>query len=143
MKELKECPVNIGSKVSIIFETLDINSVNEDRNPLKAKMAIKYLDEPYGKIRLEELKGMEHSVWVQIGENDRVYNIVIEDKNSKDNKEINTLFYSLLFELSNLMVKDLQSGATLFAGIEHPNYNVRTQEIPRSLSNSLTEILLN
>ena len=83
MKELKECPVNIGSKVSIIFETLDINSVNEDRNPLKAKMAIKYLDEPYGKVRLEELKGMEHSVWVQIGENDRVYNIVIEDKNSK------------------------------------------------------------
>jgi hypothetical protein len=40
------------------------------------------------------------------------------------------------------MIKDLQSGANLFAGVEHPNYNVRTQEIPRTVSNSLTRDLV-
>ena len=40
------------------------------------------------------------------------------------------------------MIKDLQSGATLFAGIDHPNYNVRTQEIPGTTSDSLAQDLV-
>ena len=39
------------------------------------------------------------------------------------------------------MVKDLKSGVTLFAGIEHPNYNIRTQEIPTVTSSALAEDL--
>jgi hypothetical protein len=39
------------------------------------------------------------------------------------------------------MLKDLQSGMTLFAGVEHPYYNVRTQEIPRTVSDSLAQDL--
>ncbi len=41
----------------------------------------------------------------------------------------------------NLMLKDLQSGMTLFAGVEHPYYNVRTQEISRIVSDSLIQDL--
>ena len=61
----------------------------------------------------------------------------VEEKSSEDSEEVNISNCPILFELSNLMIKDLHSGATLFAGIEHPNYNVRTQEIPRLLSDYL------
>jgi len=132
MIESNKNVISIGSKVSLFLKNIDLNSSVKDTNPLEAKIKIDCLNESEDK-NLDDIKGIEEKVWVQVGENDRVYALVQEEKN----KDKQLLDFSLLFNLTSLMLKDLQSGATLFAGIEHPNYNVRTPEIPRSISKSL------
>ena len=132
MIESNKNVISIGSKVSLFLKNIDLNSSVKDTNPLEAKIIIDCLNES-GDKNLDDIKGIEEKVWVQVGENDRVYALVQEEKN----KDKQLLDFSLLFNLTSLMLKDLQSGATLFAGIEHPNYNVRTPEIPRSISKSL------
>tara|TARA_Y100000739_G_C20460129_1_gene396395 strand:+ start:137 stop:514 length:378 start_codon:yes stop_codon:yes gene_type:complete len=125
MIESNKNAVSIGSKVSLFLN-------NIGTSPLEAKIVIDCLNKSK-KENLDNFKGIEEKVWVQVGENDRVYAIVQEEK-----KGTRSLDFFLLFNLTSLMFKDLQSGATLFAGIEHPNYNVRTPEIPRSIFESLS-----
>ena len=126
--------INIGSYISLIFETLitDDSSIT-DENHLKATLALKFSDKQAEKEKLDQLSGVENQVWLQVGENDRVFSTLQENLEQSQ--------YSLCFNLTNLMLKDLQSGMTLFAGVEHPYYNVRTQEIPRTVSDSLAQDL--
>ena len=126
--------IKIGSTISLIFETLitDDSSIT-DENHLKATLALKFSDKQAEKEKLDQLSGVENQVWLQVGENDRVFSTLQENLEQSQ--------YSLCFNLTNLMLKDLQSGMTLFAGVEHPYYNVRTQEIPRIVSDSLAQDL--
>ena len=125
--------IKIGSNISLLFENLitDDSSIS-DENHLKATLASKFSDKEEEK--LDQLSGVESQVWLQVGENDRVFSTLQENLEGQSQ-------YSLGFNLTNLMLKDLQSGATLFAGVEHPNYNVRTQEIPRTVSDFLAQDL--
>ena len=126
--------IKIGSNISLIFENLitDDSSIT-DENHLKATLALKFSNKEAEKEKLDQLKGVENQVWLQVGENDRVFSTLQENLEPSQ--------YSLSFNLTNLMLKDLQSGITLFAGVEHPYYNVRTQEIPRTVSDSLAQDL--
>ena len=126
--------INIGSNISLIFETLitDDSSIT-DENHLKATLTLKFSGKQAEKERLDQLSCVENQVWLQVGENDRVFSTLQENLEQSQ--------YSLCFNLTNLMLKDLQSGMTLFAGVEHPYYNVRTQEIPRTVSDSLAQDL--
>ena len=133
MNDLMNRSIKIGSNISLIFENLitDGSSIS-DENHLKATLALKFSDKEEEK--LDQLSGVESQVWLQVGENDRVFSTLQENLEGQSQ-------YSLGFNLTNLMLKDLQSGITLFAGVEHPNYNVRTQEIPRTVSDSLAQDL--
>ena len=160
----KDRKVQIGSNVTLLFENSDTikyqvqemlrieeifeqngiegqlatyNSLIPDGSNLKATMLIEFPDEVIRKEKLGQLIGIEHKVWLQVGENDRIFAIADEDLERKTEEKTSAVHF-LRFELSNLMVKDLQSGATLFAGIDHPNYNIRTQEIQKATSDSLT-----
>ena len=126
--------IKIGSNISLIFENLitDDSSIS-DENHLKATLVIKFSDKEAEKQKLDQLSGVESQVWLQVGENDRVFSTLQQNLEQSQ--------YSLCFNLTNLMLKDLQSGITLFAGVEHPYYNVRTQEIPRTVSDSLAQDL--
>lgn len=133
MNDLMNSSIKIGSNISLIFENLITgDSSISDENHLKATLALKFSDKEEEK--LDQLSGVENQVWLQVGENDRVFSTL--QKNLEGQSR-----YSLGFNLTNLMLKDLQSGITLFAGVEHPNYNVRTQEIPRTVSDSLAQDL--
>ena len=135
MNDLINRSIKIGSKVSLIFENLIIDDSSiSDENHLKATIALKFSDKKAEKEKLDQLSGVESQVWLQVGENDRVFSTL--QKNLEGQSR-----YSLGFNLTNLMLKDLQSGITLFAGVEHPYYNVRTQEIPRTVSDSLAQDL--
>jgi len=135
MNDLINRTIKIGSSVSLIFENLGKdNPSNTEENLLKVTLVIKFLDEETEKEKLIQLSGIENKVWLQVGENNRIFSIT--RKNIEGKSE-----HSLCFNLTNLMLKDLQSGITLFAGVEHPNYNVRTQEIPRNVSDSLAQDL--
>ena len=164
----KDRRVQIGSNVTLLFENTDTikyqvqemlriekimeqNGIEEelatynplipDGNNLKATMLIEFPDEVIRKEKLGQLIGVEHKVWLQVGENDRIFAIADEDLKRKTEEKTSVVHF-LRFELSNLMVKDFQSDATLFAGIDHPNYNIRTQEIQKATSDSLTQDLV-
>jgi len=126
--------IKIGSNISLVFEDLitDDSSITEE-NHLKATLTLKFSDKEVEKEKLDKLLGVENHVWLQVGENDRVFSTLQENLEQSQ--------HSLCFNLTNLMLKDLQTGSTLFAGVEHPNYNVRTQEISRTVSNSLAQDL--
>ena len=164
----KDRKVQIGSNVTLLFENLDTikyqiqemlriekifeqngiekelatyNPLIPDGSNLKATMLIEFPDEVIRKEKLGQLTGIEHKVWLQVGENVRIFAIADEDL-EKTTEEKTSAVHFLRFELSNLMIKDLQSGATLFAGIDHTNYNVRTQEIQKATSDSLNQDLV-
>ena len=122
-----------------IQEELDAyNPLIPDGSNLKATMFIEFQKESVRKEKLKTLVGIEDKVWLQVGENDRIFAIADEDLERSSHDKTSAVHF-LRFELSNLMVKDLQSGSTLFAGIDHPEYNVRTPEIERKTSDSLLE----
>ena len=164
----KDRKVQIGSNVTLLFENSDTikyqvqemlriekifeqngiekelatyNPLIPDGSNLKATMLIEFPDEVIRKEKLGQLTGIEHKVWLQVGENVRIFAIADEDL-EKTTEEKTSAVHFLRFELSNLMVKDLQSGATLFAGIDHTNYNVRTQEFQKATSDSLNQDLV-
>ena len=124
-----------------IQEELDAyNPLIPDGSNLKATMFIEFQKESVRKEKLKSLVGIEDKVWLQVGENDRIFAIADEDLERSSHDKTSAVHF-LRFELSNLMVKDLQSGSTLFAGIDHLEYNVRTPEIERKTSDSLLEDL--
>ena len=112
MNDLMNRSIKIGSNISLIFENLitDDSSI-PDENHLKATLALKFSNKEEEK--LDQLSGVESQVWLQVGENDRVFSTLQENLEGQSQ-------YSLGFNLTNLMLKDLQSGITLFAGVEHP-----------------------
>ena len=122
-----------------IQEELDAyNPLIPDGSNLKATMFIEFQKESVRKEKLKFLVGIEDKVWLQVGENDRIFAIADEDLERSSHDKTSAVHF-LRFELSNLMIKDLQSGSTLFAGIDHPEYNIRTPEIERKTSDSLLE----
>ena len=86
-------------------------------------------------------KGIDKRVWIQIGENDRVFGSSSTNLN-QINDEDDQVVFVLEFDLSNLMVKDFQLGMILYAGIDHPKYNIRTKEILKQTTASLAKDLL-
>ena len=164
----KDRKIQIGNNVTVFFENSDTikyqvqevlqvknkfeqNRIEEelatynplipDGSNLKATMLIEFPSEIIKKNKLSQLNNIENNVWLQVGENDRIFAVAYENS-EKTAKENTSSLHFLRFEFSNLMIKDLQSGATLFAGIDHPNYNVRTQEIPGTTSDSLAQDLV-
>ena len=124
-----------------IEEELSVyNTLVPDGSNLKATMVVEFPDQKVSLERLSQLIGIEDKVWLQIGENDRVFAIA-DEVLDEANEEKTSAVHFLRFELSKLMIKELKSGITLFAGISHPNYNVRTQEVAQTTSSSLSNDL--
>ena len=163
----KNRKIQIGNNVTLLFENTDTiryqiqemlriekifeaegieeelatyNPLIPDGTNLKATMMIEFPDEIIRKERLAQLVAIEKRVWLQVGENERTFAEADEDL-ERSTEEKTSAVHFLRFELTDLMVKDLKSGVTLFAGIEHPNYNIRTQEIPTVTSAALAEDL--
>jgi len=163
----KNRKIQIGNNVTLLFENTDTiryqiqemlriekifeaegieeelatyNPLIPDGTNLKATMMIEFPDEIIRKERLAQLVAIEKRVWLQVGENERTFAEADEDL-ERSTEEKTSAVHFLRFELTDLMVKDLKSGVTLFAGIEHPNYNIRTQEIPIVTSSALAEDL--
>ena len=164
----KERLIQVGENVSLLFEnkktiqyqiqemlrieeTFEAKDIEEELNVcnplipdgtnLKATMLIEFLEEEIRKKRLEEMYLVEDKVWIQIGENERVF--AISDKNiERSNEENIPVTHFLRFEFSNLMIKDFRAGMTMFVGIDHPKYNVRTKEIQKKVTKSLSEDLI-
>jgi len=132
-------------RIEKIFEAAGIEEELNTYNPLipdgtnlKATMLIEFPEENIRKERLKEIYLIEDKVWLQIGGNDRVFAIADEDlERSNDEKTSDVHF--LRFEFSADMITDFKEGTPLYAGIDHPKYNVRTKEIASNICQVLTE----
>ena len=126
-----------------IFEEPGIQDELDAYNPLipdgsnwKATMLIEYPDLVERKVMLAKLIGIEDRVWVQVEDFSRVYAIADEDLD-RDNDEKTASVHFLRFELTREMIKALQSGAHLRAGVDHPNYLSVNESVSEDVRRSL------
>jgi hypothetical protein len=112
------------------------NPLIPDGSNLKATMLIEYPDKEIRSERLKDLHLIENKVWLQIGENERVFAIADEDL-ERSNEEKTSAVHFLRFEFDQNMIKDFKNSNMLYAGTDHPNYNIKTKEISVSTIESL------
>ena len=111
--------VEIGNKVSLLFEESDENSTN---NILMATFLFNVDDSEDSKFKFLKFSSLNDKVWIQIGENLRLYAKKLNESSEE----------KLIFELDKLMVEDLIKEKKLYAGIDHLEYNIKTKEIANS-----------
>jgi len=116
--------VKIGNKVSLLFEESDENYTS---NILMATFLFNVDDSEDSKFKFLKFSSLNDKVWIQIGENLRLYAKKFNDSSEE----------KLIFELDKLMVDDLIQEKKLYAGIDHLEYNIKTKEIANSTVKTL------
>ncbi len=108
-----------------IFEAEGIEDELAAYNPLipdgsnwKATFMLEYADIATRRRKLAELIGVEDRVYVQVGEQDRVYAIADEDL-ERDSDEKTSSVHFMRFELTPEMVAAAKDGAAIKAGVDH------------------------
>ena len=114
----KDWLIHIGERVSLSFK--DSSLSQDSKDILTAKLLFRDTDSKNSKTIYLNFSEIENKVWIQIGENLRVYG---EKKNDNSSEE------ELIFKLDRLMIEDLVNQKMLYAGINHPKYNIKTKEV--------------
>ena len=130
-------------RVEKIFTRDEIQEELDAYNPLipdgsnwKATFMIEYPDVDERAQALARMPGVEHKVWIQIGDDDKIYAIANEDlERSTDEKAAAVHF--MRFELTTQANKALQEGARLAMGIDHPELPYAV-EVPENVKQSLS-----
>ncbi|GIS76609.1 MAG: hypothetical protein CM1200mP12_23280 [Gammaproteobacteria bacterium] len=67
--------IKIGSNVSLIFENLisEDSSISDENHLEETLWALNFSEKEAEKEKLDQLSGIENQVWLQVGENDRVF----------------------------------------------------------------------
>lgn len=130
-------------RIERIFEQQGIQDELDVYNPLipdgtnwKATFMVEYHDVDERKAALAKLIGIEQAIWVQVADFDKVRPIANEDLERSTDEKTSAVHF-LRFELSQPMIDALKGGATLTAGIDHPNYNYTLESLDSSLQESL------
>ena len=135
------------------FEAAGIEEELEAYNPLipdgsnlKATFMLEFPNVEEREGKTVELRGIEHTVWLQVEDCPKVYPIANEDL-SRDDGSRTSMVHFFRYEFSPSMVAALQNGAQLMAGIEHPKHTVESfiveQPIRYSLSSDFDAVALN
>ena len=114
----KDWLIHIGERVSLSFK--DSSLSQDSKDILTAKLLFHDTDSKNSKTIYLNFSEIENKVWIQIGENLRVYG---EKKNDNSSEE------ELIFKLDRLMIEDLVNQKMIYAGIKHPKYNIKTKEV--------------
>ena len=118
IEDSKDWLIHIGERVSLSFK--DSSLSQDSKDILTAKLLFHDTDSKNSKTIYLNFSEIENKVWIQIGENLRVYG---EKKNGNSSEE------ELIFKLDRLMIEDLVNQKMLYAGINHPKYNIKTKEV--------------
>jgi hypothetical protein len=120
-----------------IQDELDVyNALVPDGSNLKATMLIEYEDADARQEALARLKDIENRVWLQVGELHAVHAIADEDL-ERANAQKTSAVHFLRFELSEPMVKDFKSGASVAIGIDHPAYRAEVALLAEPVRSAL------
>jgi hypothetical protein len=108
-----------------IFEPDQIKDELEAYNPLipdgtnfKATFFIEYPDAEERKIKLARLGGIEHKIWMRIGNEEKIYAVANEDMDRSEGKKAAAVHF-LRFELNSAAITSAKSGAEIEIGIGH------------------------
>ncbi|MFC6669307.1 DUF3501 family protein [Marinobacterium aestuariivivens] len=130
-------------RVEKLFEVQEIQDELDAYNPLipdgsnwKATMMIEFTDVEERHRRLAEMVGIEHRVWMRVGDLDRVTPIADEDMERSTEDKTSSVHF-LRFELTPEMVGAACAGAKVTAGIGHPAYRVEATELSPALRDAL------
>ncbi|MFW2403120.1 MAG: DUF3501 family protein [Gammaproteobacteria bacterium] len=120
-----------------ILEELDAyNPLIPDGSNWKATMMIQYTDPGERRVALERLIGIEDRVWIKVDGYDPVFAIADEDLDRATESKTSSVHF-LRFELTTAMRDAVKHGASLDAGIDHPEYVVEA-----SMSEPMRESLI-
>ncbi|ADN75960.1 conserved hypothetical protein [Ferrimonas balearica DSM 9799] len=113
-------------RIERVFEPDAIQEELDAYNPLipdgrnwKATMLLEYADVNVRRRALAELVGVEHKVWVQVGEQAPVFAIADEDLERSDEHKTSSVHF-LRWELDDSMILALNQGAPVRFGCDHP-----------------------
>lgn len=121
---------------SIAEEIASYNPLIPDGNNWKATFMIEYEDAAERRDALARLIGVEHKVWVRIGNNAPVVAIANEDL-PRSNDEKTAAVHFLRFDLTPALVAAVKLGAPIAIGIDHPQLAYRLDPIPENIRASL------
>jgi hypothetical protein len=119
--------ISIGSKISLLFKD---SSIIEEHPALVGIIGIDKTQEDEDS-HFPEMVDLLDKVWIQIGENERIYG----DK-KRSNEAIKE---EIVFSLSEQMIEDFKHTEMMYAGVNHRKYNIKTKEIALSTVKSLAE----
>jgi len=111
-----------------------------DGSNWKATMMIEYPDPQQRALMLSRLIGIEDRVWVQVEGAARVYALADEDGDRETDVKTSSVHF-LRFELDPGMMRGLKQDASLSAGIDHPSYDVRIEQVAKEIVAALAEDL--
>jgi hypothetical protein len=124
---------------AIAEELAAYNPLIPDGTNLKATMMLEYPDVVERRAALERLKGVENSVYLQVGTLGKVFAYADEDLVRSDETKTSAVHF-LRFELDSAMRAALKSGAALALGVEHESYRhelAASPELRQSLAGDL------
>lgn len=130
-------------RIEKIFEAAGIQEELDAYNPLipdgsnlKATCLIEYEDVEERKVWLGKLIGVELKIWIQVAGFDKVYAIADEDM-ERDTEEKTSAVHFMRYEFTPEMVAAAKSGAAMKSGVDHENYQVVVDPLPRAIRDSL------
>ncbi len=134
-------------RIERIFEAAGINEELEAYNPLvpdgrnwKATFMVEFPDADERRVMLKQLIGVEHKVWMQVGDGERIRPIADEDLPRSDDEKTSAVHF-MRFELTSQDVAALKAGADLAAGIDHENYQVDVRPVAANVRQALLKDL--
>src|SRR5688572_10676175 len=106
---------------AIAEELAAYNPLIPDGTNLKATMMLEYPDVDQRRTALEQLKGVEDAVYLEVGNLGRVFAHADEDLERSDETKTSAVHF-LRFELDAAMRSALKSGVPLALGVDHEHY---------------------
>jgi len=120
---------DIGSKISVCFHDAEKNDDSKIKLLASLVSSLSNQENTDGYINPNEFL---NKTWIQIGENERVFGQRVESSNEK-----------ISFLLDKEMIKDFLETKMLYAGVQHPSYNIKTREIDLDTVRKISASLLN
>lgn len=134
-------------RVERIFTAAEIEEELAAYNPLipdganwKATFMIEYPDAEERRIALTTMAGIEHKIWVQIGEGERKYATANEDMDRSTDEKAAAVHF-LRFELDATSITAAKNGEPISMGIDHPALPYQVM-VTGPVADSLTADLL-
>jgi hypothetical protein len=127
-------------EASAIEEELSAyNPLIPDGSNLKCTAMLEFMDVDVRRERLAQLVGIEHLIWLRVGDNLKVFAISNEDLERSTDEKTSAVHF-MRFELTGEMIAGLRAGAALSFGSEHAGYPY-TAEVPETTRSALLKDL--
>jgi hypothetical protein len=130
-------------RIERLFEPDEIADELGAYNPLipdgrnwKATFMIEYEDVEERRAALGRLKGIEDTLWVRVGDHDKVFAIANEDL-ERSSEEKTSAVHFLRFELTSEMIEAARGGAPIAFGIDHPAMRDQLEDVAPETRRSL------